>query len=224
FTVSGTGIVNNSNVLQNFVNQSDSAGNAGLLRFVGNATAGDLVSYLNQGLVHLHGAVIQFEDNSNAGTAQFIQLGANASNTEVGLITFTGTSSAANGTFVNTADEQHSGAARIEFHDATTAANGTFTNEKNGIYGLGGEVAFYDNTTADHAVFTNKAAFDSGVLFHDNSSAGHATIVNEGGSVYTLSGFTYFYDTSTAGNGLFIANGSFTDYYGNSTVHFFTDA
>src|SRR4030095_2471984 len=100
FILSGTGVVNNSNVLQNFLNQSDSAGNAGLLRFTQNATAGDLIAYTNEGAVHINGAMIQFEDNSTAATAQFINVGGLQGNEgSVGLISFSGTSTAAHGTF-----------------------------------------------------------------------------------------------------------------------------
>lgn len=139
FNVSGMGIVNNSSVLQNFVNPSDEAGNAGLLRFTGSATAGDLITYTNEGAVHINGAMIQFEDSSTAGTAQFINIGGLEGNEgSVGVISFSGTSTAANGTFTNTADLAHDGFGKIEFHDNATAANGTFTNEQNGVYGHGG--------------------------------------------------------------------------------------
>ena len=221
FTVNGVGIVNNSNVLQNFVNPSDSAGNAGLLRFTGNATAGDLITYTNEGAVHINGAMILFEDNSTAGTAQFVNIGGLEGNEgSVGLISFSGSSTAANGTFTNTADVAHDGFGKIEFHDNATAANGTFINERNGVYGAGGSEHFFDNTSADHATFTNKPAFLSAVYFYDNATAGNATITNEGGTAYTLSGFTYFFGNSTAEEGVFIADGSLTTYFGYGTVVF----
>ena len=221
FTVSGVGIVNNSSVLQNFVNPSDSAGNAGLLRFTGNATAGDLITYTNIGAVHINGAMILFEDNSTASTAQFVNVGGLEGNEgSVGLISFSGTSTAANGTFTNTADAQHDGFGKIEFHENATAANGTFTNERNGVYGAGGRVQFFDSTTADHATFTNKPAFLSAVYFYDNSTAANATIINEGGTAYTLNGFTYFLGNSTAGEGTFIVNGSLTTFFGEGRLSF----
>jgi fibronectin-binding autotransporter adhesin len=215
FIVSGIGIVNNSTVLQNVVNPSDSAGNAGLLRFTGNATAGNLITYTNEGAVHINGAMILFEDNSTAATAQFVNIGGLEGNEgSVGLISFSGTSTAANGNFTNTADAQHDGFGKIEFHENATAANGTFANEQNGVYGHGGWVQFFDNTTADHATFTNKPAFLSAVSFYGNSTAANATIVNEGGTYYTLRGYTEFFDSSTASDGLFIVNGSLTTFFG----------
>ena len=225
-TLSGMGAVNSSAVIQNVAGMTDNSGNASVLRFTGTATAGDSTTiYTNEGarLVNPPGALIQFEENSTAGAAQFINFGSTDLFATGGLIKFTENSTAGNGTFTNTADSQHDGQySQIEFHDNATAGDGTFTNEVNGIYGLGGIISFFDSTTADHATFTNDAAFASGVWFYDNSTAGNATIVNEGGNYYTSSGITYFLGTSTAGNGLFIANGALWDgEFGNGFVDFY---
>jgi autotransporter-associated beta strand protein len=156
--------------------------------------------------------LIQFEDNATAGTAEFINLDSSEGFGFGGLIKFTETSSAANGTFTNGSNGGYY--ATIEFHDQATAGTGTFTNQPSGAW-----IYFYDSSSADHATITNKPAFISAVYFYDDSSAGNATIINEGGDYYTLSGFTSFGGTSSAGNGLFVANGSFTDYYGYGVVY-----
>lgn len=215
-TLSGVGVVSNSDVIQNVAGTTDDAGNASVLRFTGAASAGDsTMRYTNEGTPsgqQTPGAAIQFEDNSSAGSAEFINLDSSQGFGFGGLITFTETSTAANGTFTNGGNGGYY--ATIEFHDQATASTGTFTNQPGGAW-----IKFFDSTTADHATFTNKAAFISAVYFYDNSTAANATIINEGSSAYSLNGFTSFGGTSAAGNGLFVANGSFTDYYGYGVVY-----
>src|SRR4030095_4610127 len=71
-TISGTGVINNSSVLQNFINQEDDT-NSGTLYFTNNATAGDSVVYTNQTPTRGgQSPLIQFEDSSTAGSAQFV--------------------------------------------------------------------------------------------------------------------------------------------------------
>lgn len=221
-TLSGAGVVSNGAMAQNVVGTTDNAGRASVLRFTGTATAGDsTITYTNEGSPLVSpgpAALIQFEDNSTAGTAQFFNLDSPVLFGFGGTIKFTETSTAANGTFTN--GGSNGGVyASVEFHDQATAGAGTFTNQ-----GDGGWVQFFDSSSADHATFTNKAAFLSAVYFYDNSSAADATIINEGGTSYSLNGFTYFQGTSTAGNGLFVANGSFTDYYGYAVVYLAADS
>ena len=219
-TISGVGVVSNSGATQNVANTTDDAGNASVLRFTGNATAGDsTITYTNEGARLLNpppipGALIEFENNSTAGTAEFINLDAIDDFGFGGLIKFTETSSAANGTFTN--GGSNGGVyATVEFHDQATAGTGTFTNQPGG-----GRVQFFDSTTADHATFVNKPAFLSAVYFFDNSTAANATIINEGGTAYTLNGFTYFLGNSTAGEGTFIVNGSLTTFFGEGRLSF----
>jgi autotransporter-associated beta strand protein len=215
-TLSGVGVVSSAGMTQNVVGKTDDAGKASVLRFTGNATAGDsTIRYTNEGTPNgqqTPGAAIQFEDNSTAGTAEFINLDSITGFGFGGLIKFTETSTAANGTFTNGGNGGYY--ATIEFHDQATAGAGTFTNQAGGAW-----IKFFDSTTADHATFTNKPAFISAVYFYDNSTAANATIINEGSPAYSLNGFTSFQGTSTAGNGLFVANGSFTDYYGYGVVY-----
>jgi len=207
-TISGAGITNNSGVLQNFVNQQNLR-SAGQLYFTNGATAGDSVIYTNQ-TAERSGTIfplIQFEDNSTAGTAQFINM-AGGGFSRAGVIEFQGNSTAGNGTFQNTGVSGQN-SPEINFRDQASAGEAVMTNEES----TSSFVTFYDNSTADHATITNEAHFGGGfVFFYNNSTAANATIINEGDT--TWNGYTYFYDTSTAGDGLFIVDGSLTTSFG----------
>ena len=204
-TISGTGVINNSSVLQNFINQENRT-NSGTVYFTNSATAGDSVVYTNQTPTNGgQSPLIQFEDSSTAGSAQFINQAASFSS-HAGLIEFQGNSTAANGTFRNTGfgDLQFP---TINFRDQASAGQAVFTNEVDAE----GMIQFYDTSTADHATFTNEPAFDSSVFFHNDSTAGNATIINEGANSANSPnefGLTFFLDNSAAGNGAFIADGA----------------
>ena len=219
-TISGTGVTNSSGVLQNFVNLDDQS-NGGQLYFTNGATAGDSVVYTNQRPVYPDGVspLIQFEDSSTAGSAQFINF-AGPYSSSGGVIEFQGNSTAASGSFRNTGSFDGQSFPHINFRDQASAGQAVFTTESSS----GGMITFYDSTTADHASFTTEGSFSS-VNFYDNSTAGNATITNEGGDYYLGYGITYFLDNSTAGDGLIIANGAraavifgnaFVDFYENS--------
>ncbi len=215
-TIRGAGITNNSGVLQNFVNE-ESPRSAGQLYFTNSATAGDSVTYTNQ-TVERSGTIfplIQFENNSSAGSAQFLNM-AGGGFALGGHIEFQGNSTAANGTFRNTGVACCQHFTEINFRDQASAGEAVFTNEVS----ASGRLTFYDNSTADHATITNEPAFGSSILFYGNSTAGTATIVNEGADYYTGGTYTYFYDTSTAGDGLFIVNGSLTSFFGYASMDF----
>ena len=87
-TISGAGITNSSGVLQNFVNLYSTTTNGGQLFFTHDATAGDSVVYTNQRpLFGGRNPLIQFEDSSTAGSAQFINF-AGQYDSEGGVIEF----------------------------------------------------------------------------------------------------------------------------------------
>jgi autotransporter-associated beta strand protein len=201
-TITGAGITNSSGVLQNFVNL-DSTTNSGKLYFTRSATAGDSVVYTNQ--LPVFGGrnpLIQFEDDSTAGSAQFINFAGPYSSLG-GVIEFQGNSTAGSGTFRNTGTFDGQSFPHINFRNQARAGQAVFTTEAF----AGGLINFYDTTTADHATFTNAGPF-SLTWFFDNSTAGSATIINEGGTYYLGNGATQFEDFSTAGDSLIIANGA----------------
>jgi autotransporter-associated beta strand protein len=219
-TISGAGVTNNSGMLQNFANLDDTSKGAKLY-FTNSATAGESVVYTNQRPVYPDGPgpLIQFEDHSTAGSAQFINF-AGPYSTSGGVIEFQGNSTAASATFRNTGSFDGQSFPHINFRDQANAGQGVFTTDSSS----GGTITFYDSTTADHATFTTQGAFSS-VLFYEYSTAGSATITNQGGDYYIGYGITYFLDHSTAGDGLIIANGAaaavtfgnaFVDFYENS--------
>jgi len=159
-TISGVGITNNSGVLQNFVNQQNLR-SGGQLYFTNGATAGDSVIYTNQ-TAERSGTIfplIQFEDNSTAGTAQFINM-AGGGFSRAGVIEFQGNSTAGNGTFQNTGVSGQN-SPEINFRDQASAGEAVITNEES----TSSFVTFYDNSTADHATITNEAHFGGGFVF-----------------------------------------------------------
>ncbi len=201
-TISGAGISNNSGLLQNFANLANKRKGAKLY-FTQEATAGDSVVYTNQ-LPVFGGAnpLIQFEDSSTAGSAQFINFAGPYSSLG-GVIEFQGQSTAGSGTFRNTGSFDGQSFPHINFRDQASAGYAVFVTEAFS----GGMIAFYDATTADHATLSNAGPFSSS-LFYDHSTAAHATIMNEGGTYYLGYGITYFSDNSTAADSVVVANGS----------------
>ena len=100
-TVSGTGIVNNSGVMQDFV-AGATASNGGTIFFLNNATAGTLVTFINEGgaAVNQYGSVLWFENSSNAGSATIINNGAAARDGLGAITNFRDDSSAADATII----------------------------------------------------------------------------------------------------------------------------
>ena len=190
-TISGAGITNSSGVLQNFANSAE-------LHFTHGATAGDSVVYTNE-----QATLIQFEDSSTAGSAQFINFAGDALSF-AGQILFQGDSTAGESTFRNTGLPDAGHHPGITFRDQARAGQAVFTNDPFS----GGSVLFFDNATADHATIITAEVF-SIAWFFNNSTAGNATLVNEGSTIVTgYGGTTQFVDSATAGNSLIIANGA----------------
>src|ERR1043166_1720688 len=119
--VSGTGITNNSGVVQQFILTGDDFyGGRGSISFTNTATAGELMTYTNVG------GVVRFLDSASAAAATFINEGAQGDD-RVGVTLFSGNSSAGNATLHNngSAVSLHFGG-KTYFYDSSTAANGNF--------------------------------------------------------------------------------------------------
>ena len=214
-TISGTGVTNNSGMLQNFVNQEDET-TSGELYFTKNATAGESVTYTNQPSLFSGGRspLIQFADTSTAGGAQFYnQGGGNA--VQAGLIEFRGNSAAANATFRNTGGSSYHPPV-ISFYDQASAGQALFVNES----AAEGGIEFHGSSTGDHATITNEAGPDSLVSFVEDSTVGNATVINQGADFSDKGGITFFFGNATAGNGTLIADGSSVTVYGYGEVLF----
>jgi autotransporter-associated beta strand protein len=115
----GTGLINNSGVIQNIdsVDGSD-------FGFIGNATAGNGVIYTNNGEVPPLGFATVFNDTSNAGSATFINKGDSAG-VEAAVMFFLDSTSASNSTIINQSGDTYG--AITQFEDSATAASSTIT-------------------------------------------------------------------------------------------------
>ena len=218
-TLSGAGVVNDSGVIQNF----QSVG-AGAFIFTGTADAGSLCLYTIS--THFGGGSIDFEEQATAGSATFTGSGF------FGTVTFSGDSSAANGTFVLNGAESSSGEGdQVIFNDTSTAADGVFdTFAARNFVGVGGRITFNTNSSGGNATITNHGAeasqFNQGYTqFADTSTAANAHITNGGSSItFESGGFTSFSGIGaggSAGNAVIVnEGGKVTNGYGGET-HFY---
>jgi len=181
--ISGTGVANNSSVLQNFgtsaggqiiFNNTSTAASAGMNIYNSPASAIDSIS--NSQAI--------FNDTSSAAGASIFNIGSGFKSFN-GQTTFNGASTAGHASISNGgAQESHASGGQTIFNDTSTAANASIDN-------LGSGPA----STAASAL----------TIFNDTSTAGSATITNESG--FIIGGTTAFIDSSTAGNAILIANG-----------------
>jgi len=208
-TISGTGITNNSGIVEHFVANGGEAvnGEFGSIRFTNNATAGSSATFTNNhGTNNFFGGITLFSDTSTAGSAMFIN-----NNGTVGGDQFQG---------------------ETVFFDSSTADHGTFINKGSTTsnFGNGGQTAFLDTSSAGNAMITNNggAAINAGgclMFFANSSTAASATIVNNGGTVSGASGGVtaigvFESDTATAASATLIANGG-SDGDGGGRIAFF---
>ena len=172
FTVSGTGITNNSATLQTFVTGPVPFGEhwaAGRIVFSNSATAGANIAYVNNGTFGFEGNEMIFKNNSTGGSAYISNLG---------VMQFLDRSTAGSAYIEN----EYGGF--IQFAGQSTAGTA-------GILDFTGSgLLFRERSTAGNATI---GAYDSGYFqFSDSASAGNATI-------YTYSD-SRFDGHSTAGN------------------------
>ena len=121
-SLNGSGIINNSGVLQNLVATTTPEGVSGVISFINSATAGSQSVFTADGST---------ADQAFAGRVQFF-----------------GTSSAADGAFIVEGSQPNStfGSGLAQFHDQSTAANGVFNNLSGGFGG--GVTTFLDSATS----------------------------------------------------------------------------
>ncbi len=187
FTIGAGGIVNNSGVRQHIVNQTDQHFRFGTLVFADGASAGNMVTIINQGAVRLNGDGAQ--------------------------LSFFGNSTAESATIINELPRGYAGG-KIDFFDTSTAGDATFINEGSVGQTFGGRILFHDSSTAATASFEIRAATcpfcGSGNMdFMDDSSAGQATFVLEGGTFINSGGGTVtLRDNASAGEAKFKVNGA----------------
>jgi autotransporter-associated beta strand protein len=175
-TVSGAGIINNSGITQNFIATSPDV-EATVIQFTGNATAGDLATFTNEGSLFIGNAETDFFDDSTAGSATFVNEGTRSNDILAG--------------------------GRTQFFDRSSAGEGTFLN----LDGSGQTVFMGDSTAADGTFVVDSSVGVNGVSFLENSNAGNGNFtLNAPTGTMTSGGSLIFSDTASAANGIFTVN------------------
>ena len=236
-TISGTGVTNNSGVVQNFV----AVGGRSILpaiAFTNSATTGENTVYTTVTVEMATNPLIQFSDNASAGSSTFVTSPAingggsgevlfngnstaeNATFTNMGFIELFDTASAANATIMN-----DNGA--MVFHDTSTAANavvqgfanisfGEFATVANASFDLAAGSVIFIGGSADDGTFTlagsaTDTLFGAQVEFTLAATAANGIFTLAGGTGGTPDGFTgaevLFFDTSSGSDAIFTING-----------------
>ena len=239
-TIGGSGLTNNSGVVQQFVsapgrtvtnvNQGGylypTSTPGGTIAFVNAASAGANVLFTNLGVVNIANFYVgttTFANSSSAATASFVNAGSAVANGGGGRTIFTDTATAASATFTNNGNTVSKGSyaygnngGETEFRGSSTAATATITNNSGTVSGAeGGQTYFDDTATAGNANVTNNGAIATGAqagltAFNRTSTAGAATIVNNGNTA-----------TGGVGGGTLrqgFTYGGATAFYDNSTA------
>ena len=213
-TISGPGVSSGSGIGQNFAT-SDSGGGAGLIMFMGSATAGDENTYTNN--AHSNGlngvASTQFFGTSNAGTSTIVNTNPGKSFHEGGFTGFFDQSSAANSTIINEVpprgDVLDAFPSNTLFADNSTAGNAILIAQgsPHASGDTWSEIDFFDQSTADHATITLEGGGPvlggvAGVIrFDGTATAGNASITMQGAPPgANEAAFGQFLDSATAGN------------------------
>jgi len=200
--ITGAGIINNSDAMQNFVLPDE----AGVIRFLNSATAGSLTMFTLAGSQSGAGlgALVDFFDSSNASSGTFVNQPGQASGEYGGVTEFYDNSTAGNGTFIN------QGAATVgavggscDFHDNATAENGMFIAEPATVAGAdGGYVRFLSGTAANGTFVAHGSALPGagpGLVILLLASASNGTFIADGGSNGSRGGTIFLADISSAG-------------------------
>ena len=230
-TIDGPGVINHSGVVQNFVCNSFSVSQGGLIAFTGNASAGSQNTYTSNGVPGGHSSSISFFDNATAGSASFVAHGSSLSNV-AGLVDFFGSATAATGDFTLYGSTTGAGAGgTVTFHGQSSAGSASFTTF-GGVFGSegggrGGAVLFADMATAANCTVTNHSVLPGGntagiTSFAGTATAGNATMTNEGGTAGAPSGgLTVFYDSASAGDAVITNVGGDGDFIGAGRTQFY---
>jgi autotransporter-associated beta strand protein len=209
-SLTGVGITNDSGILQNFVADTDTNGNRGIVSFFNTATAGSLTVFTNNGSIggSQDGGHTEFHDASSAGSGTFISNAASFNGFLGGQTEFHDSSSASNGVFIANGGEFNGG--MTQFFDFANAADGSFTT--NGGSVDGGSTFFFGGASAGSGTFTTNGAGISGgdggeTIFYGSSTADHGTFIINGGTATGADGGQLdFLDSSSADNATIIIN------------------
>ncbi|MBA3832738.1 MAG: autotransporter-associated beta strand repeat-containing protein [Chthoniobacterales bacterium] len=180
FIIQGTGISNNSGVIQNFVATTDNTGSSGSFQFGIDATAGDSTTFITAAATVSGGlpAIVQFVDEANAGSATIINNGAILSGATGG---------------------------ETDFWNTTKGDRANITNKAGVVSGATGGTTFFTfSASAEEAIITSEGAATNGAAggktaFQSRSRATHATLIANGGINGGTGGVIEFTDSSDGG-------------------------
>ncbi len=222
WSVAGAGIVNNSGIIQNFVNTAPTTpSEVTLLQFGGSASAGSQTAFTVEGGSG-SGAPgqISFIDQANAGNAVFVCKGSTGPTfTYGGEVSFGGSATAASATLMLEGGAGAGGAGgSLSFggNFATpTAANANITAEGSSVANASGSfVNFLTSATAGSATMVANGGQAEGpfggasIIFTGLCSAENATFTINGALVEGATGAKLiFQNGANAANGTCIING-----------------
>jgi autotransporter-associated beta strand protein len=192
-TISGTGIINNSGVPQNFIIDQDDSADSNGITFSNNASAGTATVFTVMGgkdFAFGTGGTLIFRNTATAANGTFDVFGAKAHAYRGGSINFWDSSNAGNATIA-----VHPGGA-IDFAQSASLGHATITND-NGL------VIFQNDATGGDGTIINSAPLTGGGVFL--AACGNVTVINAGASQASSAGYTRI--SFTADNGTFINNG-----------------
>ncbi len=232
FTISGAGVINNSGTMQNFVTPTSASGpNTATTTFTGNASAGALTTFTNQGSAGPPPGLLQFLSSSSAGSAMIFNNGGIAP-TSGGATRFSDSATAANSTIVcrgGTVGSAQGGTLYVLLN--STADHSTITLEGAGVaVAAGGVAQLSDSATAANAnIFvlggSVSGAGGGSLQFYAGACGGDATITLSGPSGGSSFGGSALFDlTSTAGNAFLTADSGSLGAAGSTTVGFYSDS
>jgi autotransporter-associated beta strand protein len=199
--ITGSGIVNNSGVVQSF----NGGGQTGI--FFTNGTAGSLTSFV------ANGGLFSFDGSASAGSASY---DVNSVGILPAQLFFFDTSMAADATITACNFGEAS------FNDSTTAGNAVFTAI------TGGFILFETNSSADHAVATCSGApgtVGSEIGFTQTATAAEGRFTANGATASgDASGLINFSDSTTAADATFVINGGTVQDAAGAVMTFFGSA
>jgi len=177
--ISGTGVTNNSSVVQAFMIR-----NGGQMVFNNASTAASAqMSICNGCLANTGedstGSTI-FNDTASAAGASIGNFDASGFDGDIGLTIFNNSSTADHSSISNYgAGASHGAGGQTIFNDTSTAANASIVNFGSGPASTAGSALtiFNDASTAGHATITSHGGdFAGGTIFNDSSTGGTARI------------------------------------------------
>jgi autotransporter-associated beta strand protein len=218
-TISGAGILNNSDVAQTLTVAPTTANGIGIINFLNSATAGEgtVLAISGSAKDFGNGGIVLLYNSATTGSASVTVGGSVAGFLPYGAyVMFHDSATAENASFAIEGSMVSTGeGGRVYFYEGSTAANAQFVVEPSSVdpYPIGGLLKFYGHATAANATIsvqgTTNSSGDPGYLYFDNSSsAGNAVITAEGGAAQDgYAGVVNFSSSSTAANATCTANG-----------------